>query len=112
MVIGNDHVNSQTVCVTLFFHISDAAINGYEKSCAILSKFFYRFTIEALPFGMSMGNIVFKIFISDLFEKVVENDRAGNSIAIIIAIHNYFFLMVDRRKNTPHRFLHVEIYKS
>src|SRR3990167_1527161 len=111
MVVGNNDVDSKTVCVGNFFHISDSAINGDKKSCAIFCKFINRIGIESISFVVSMRNIIFKILISYFFKKIMENDASRNAVAIIVSVHDYFFFHINGAENALHRFLHIKNQK-
>ena len=92
MVVGNNNVYPQIFSQRNLRNIGYATVNGNQKGGVILGKTFNRFVVKTVSFRMSMWNIICKIFVSYFFEKIVENNRAGNAIAIIIAVNNYFSL--------------------
>src|SRR3989344_1314974 len=111
MVVGNNDIDAETVCMSHFFHISDSAINGDKESCAIFCKFIYRIGIESISFVMPVWNVVLKVFIFYFFKKIMENNASGNAVTVIVSIHDYFFFVVDGAKNAFDRLLHIKNQK-
>jgi len=63
--------------------------------------------VESISLLVSMGNVIAKILVPDLSEKVMEDDRPGNPVAIIIAIDDNLLLILDSANNALRCFLKV-----
>src|SRR3989338_10022052 len=64
VVVSNNYVHSEFICIGNFFGICNATINIDEKFYASIVQLLDRFHIESKAFAVAVRNIVFKIQIT------------------------------------------------
>src|SRR3989344_9486794 len=108
MMIGNDHINAEFLCKCDLFNVGNTAIDRDKEFDAVSPELFYGGRVQSVTLRMPMRDIVQKIPVADLFQKVMQNDRTGDAVAVIVAVNNDAFAVRHRQEYAVDRTLHVE----
>ena len=106
-MVGYYYIYSQLIRAVNRIYISNAAVNSYYQFYFFFREFFNRGFVKTVSVFMSVGNMIFYIFIFDFFEKIVKYNAAWYSVAVIIAINYDFFFFVYCRENSFYGFFHI-----
>src|SRR3989344_1474173 len=108
MMIGHDDINAEFLRKRYFFHIRDTTIDRDNECGAVCRKLFDRGRVQPVPLGMSMRNVIQKVSVADLSEEIMQNDRTGDAVTIIIPIDNNPLAICHGRQYPLDRTFHVK----
>ncbi len=91
-MVGNDYINSPRIGMRHLIAIGNAAINRNEKRRASFFAFFNCFLAQPKPLGVAMRYVIFKILVPDFFKKIVEHNRRGKPVGVIIGKNDNPFI--------------------
>src|SRR3989344_3074856 len=63
--------------------------------------------MKSVPFIMSMWNVVCDISISNFFKKLSKQHSSRNTVRIVVAVNQYFFLFLNSKQDSLHRLAHI-----
>src|SRR3989344_4650604 len=111
MVISDNHLNTKFIRAGNFLNVSNPTVNRNHEFRSLLCESLNSDTVESETLKVSVRNIILEIRITNLLEKIMEYDRARNSVRVIIAPDNNLPIIRDRLQNPFHRLLHPFQFK-
>jgi len=108
MVIGNNDIHTELARAQNFLCFRDTTINRNQKLSTFTSKCFDSGNIHSVPFIVAMRNVYAHLVVSNLLEKIVEDDRPGDAIAIIVAKDDDILLFFECFKDAQNSTLHTK----
>ncbi len=106
-MIGDDKVDPEGGGPAGRRQIGRTAINSNYQSRAILPHLLYRFFTQTKTIKVAVWDVVDEIRVTHRFQKIVQNDRAWNTVTVIIGKNSNSFVVFNSQSQTLHRRSHV-----
>ena len=103
VVVGDDHCHPELVRAGRGFEGGDAVVHGHDQPGALLAQPLHRGGRDAVPFAEPVRNAVIHIRAGNIFEKMIQDRRSTDAVAVVIPEYGDPEPVVDRREDNIHR---------